>query len=426
MTDTVQCIGCGLCSSYDATKKLQLCQKTGTFTPLGNQIVSVKHRCPVTINYKTLYNDYYQIRSAPDQLGVVQGVYTASAVDDDIRRSSASGGVISSVLIYLLTEKIVDAVIIAYQPENRDFADVTPIIVTDPKAITSYSGSVYTTVPMLKIISELDEHKKYAITLIPEHAATLRQLQLDGDIKANAVQFVAGLMTGTTLTASSIDFLLKREKAKASQITSFKWRYGDWPGSLRIGLSDGRLIEHEKIYYNFLIPSFIAPHSLGSHDFYNEFSDISIGDAWDSDLERRKRGISLLITRSSIGTKIINDMTNKNILQTSGINHGYAQRMHAHMYEFKKRGSFIRTKVLSLDGIPNFGSGYSIKSLNYKRVLVERLLSFIMRFAQSKLYLRLLEIIPLEFIGPIFNYLRLRWKKGTVKIKRHSEVLIKW
>lgn len=426
MTNTVQCIGCGLCVYFDSDQKLEHCPQTGTLTPFGQEFVSVQHPCPTKINYQSLYNDYYNVQAAPDQLGVTQGVFTASAKNEELRNLGASGGVITTLLTYLLTEKIVDAVIVAYQPENSNFAEVSPLIITDPEQIINYSGSVYTTVPMLKVLTDLDKNKKYAITLVPEQTATLRQLQLDGDINAKAIKFVAGLMTGTTLTPSSIDFLLKREKATPSQILSFKWRYGEWPGSLRIELKDSPTIEQEKIYYNFLIPSFIAPHSLGSHDFYNEFADISVGDAWDDDLEKRKRGISLLITRSSFGSKIINTMAKENILQINVVEKKYAERMHAHMYEFKKRGSFVRTKVLKSTIIPNFEHGYSVINISTKRILVERLLSLIFKTAQSSLYLFLLKIIPLKIIGPIFNHLRLGWKKKTVDIKRDSKVRIKW
>ena len=63
--------------------------------------------------------------------------------------------------------------------------------------------------------------------------------------------------------------------------------------AIKIGFSDGGSFEQDKVYYNFLIPSFIAPHSLSSHDFYNEFADICVGDAWDDEREAEERYFSI-------------------------------------------------------------------------------------------------------------------------------------
>lgn len=426
MTDIVQCIGCGLCAYINPNKKLKYCVETGTFNPLGEELIEIDHPCPTTIDYKQLYTTYYDIETYPGQLGVVNRVSIAYANNESVRNLGASGGVTTSVLIYLLEANIVDAVIMAFQPEGEDFASVRPIIVSDPSEIAQYSGSVYTTVPMLSILGQLDEEKKYAMTLVPEQAATLRKLQHRGDRKAAAVKFVAGLMTGTTLRSSSIDFLLRREKATPKDITSFKWRFGQWPGALRIELADGRAIHQEKVYYNFLIPSFIAPHSLGSHDFYNEFADIVVGDAWDDDLEKRKSGISLLLVRTNIGAETVNSLICNKILCVQDVEHEHAKRMHAHMYEFKKRGSFIRTKILKIKSIPIFRNGYVIDKINRKRIIVEKILSIIFYIARSNLYLLILRFLPMRIIGPVFNFLRLRWKKETVKIKRNTKVSVKW
>ena len=423
MAEIVNCIGCGLCSSLKGSP-LRYCNSTGTLNPFGLDKVEVDEYCPLLVDYKKLYRDFYHEELSSKQLGRTLDITIAYSKDPIKRLNGASGGAITEIFSYLLSSGQVDAVIGAYQPQIGDFRKVHPKIITDPDDLVTLSGSIYITVPMLEILSSLDPKLKYAISLVPEQTAVLRKLQIDGNQQANSIKFIAGLMTGTTLKSESIDFLLRRERLNRKNISFFKWRYGKWPGKLKIGFSDGSSFEQDKIYYNFLIPSFIAPHSLSSHDFYNEFADVCVGDAWDDELEKRKKGISLLLTRTKIGHSILHEMVKDNLLNIETIQEIHAVRMHSHMYEFKKRGSFIRTRI-NKNSLPFFKHGYEILEITKARIRIENILKIIFAFSQSRSYLLILSIIPLKFIGIFFNFLRLTWKNKTIKIKRNSRVVIK-
>ncbi|MDC3312002.1 Coenzyme F420 hydrogenase/dehydrogenase, beta subunit C-terminal domain [Alphaproteobacteria bacterium] len=423
MTEIVNCIGCGLCSSLKGNP-LKYCKNTGTLNPFGLERVEVDVYCPLLVDYKELYKDFFNKEMSNKQMGQTLDITISNSKDPVKRLNGASGGVITEIFSYLLRTNKVDAVIGAFQPQTDDFRRVYPKIITDPDELEILSGSIYITVPMLQVLSSLDPNLKYAISLVPEQTAVIRRLQLDGNQKANSIKFVAGLMTGTTLKSESIDFLLRRERLSGKSISFFKWRYGNWPGKLRIGFSDGSSFEQDKIYYNFLIPSFIAPHSLSSHDFYNEFADVCVGDAWDDELEKRKKGISLLITRTKIGQSILQEMVEDKLIETKTIPEDYAIKMHSHMYEFKKRGSFIRTRIIK-NNLPFFNHGYEILEISNARIRIESVLKVIFAFSQSRFYLLILSIIPLNFTGAIFNFLRLTWKNKTIKIKRKNRVLIK-
>ena len=423
MAELVNCIGCGLCSAL-SEKPLSYCKKTGTFNPFGSEKVEVAKYCPLLIDYKKLYREFYDSKLSVKQLGKTLDVavtYSKNAVN---RLNGASGGTITEIFSFLLRTSKVDAVIVAHQPQTGDFRDVHPKIITDSNELGSCSGSIYITVPMLRILSSLDPTRRYAISLVPAQAAMLRRLQIDGNIQAKSIIFVAGLMTGTTLKPEAIDFLLQRKKMNSKNISFFKWRHGSWPGKLKIGFNDGRFFEQEKIYYNFLIPSFIAPHSLASHDFYNEFADVCDGDAWDDELEKRKKGVSLLLTRTKLGHSVILKMVNKNLLEMTDITEEKASKMHSHMYEFKKRGSYIRTRI-NKNNLPFFKHGYDIIKISKERIRIEKILKLIFKIAGSRVYLLLLHITPLNLVGFIFNVLRLNWKNKTQKIKRGSKVLLK-
>ena len=198
MAEIVNCIGCGLCSSLKGSP-LRYCNSTGTLNPFGLDKVEVDEYCPLLVDYKKLYRDFYHEELSSKQLGRTLDITIAYSKDPIKRLNGASGGAITEIFSYLLSSGQVDAVIGAYQPQIGDFRKVHPKIITDPDDLVTLSGSIYITVPMLEILSSLDPKLKYAISLVPEQTAVLRKLQIDGNQQANSIKFIAGLMTGTTL-----------------------------------------------------------------------------------------------------------------------------------------------------------------------------------------------------------------------------------
>ena len=106
----------------------------------------------------------------------------------------------------------------------------------------------------MDILSELKSGMRYAITCLPEQAASLRVLQHLGYGPAMGVKYVLGPYTGTTLEPAAIRCLLRSHGIhNDDKIISLKWREGEWPGFLEIKLASGQVIRTKKVYYNFLM-----------------------------------------------------------------------------------------------------------------------------------------------------------------------------
>ena len=85
-------------------------------------------------------------------------MWTGFANNHEIRGKAASGGVITQTLIYLLENKIVDAVIVAKQgmpsPEKA-----RAFIARTKNEIVQCSQSIYIPVSMLDILRDLDPNE---------------------------------------------------------------------------------------------------------------------------------------------------------------------------------------------------------------------------------------------------------------------------
>ena len=370
------------------------------------------------INYPDLYIKKYGSYPENWLVGHIEKVRTGHAVNEKIRANAASGGVLTQTLIFLLEHDYVDAVIVAKQglPSAEE---ASPFIAKNKSDIISCSGSVYVPVSMLEILNELDSDCRYAITCLPEESALLRLMQDKNFSNSNQIKYVLGPYTGTALNKEAITSYLKSKKVDSKDsVISLKWRAGDWPGYLEIKTKSGRVIRTPKVYYNFLIPFFVTKNSLQSMDFANEFADLAVGDAWSPIFESLGGGHSVVVTRTKEMELIITKMCKIGLLKLEEEDVLKASDMHGHMLDFKKRGGWIRNELRRKLGKSAPDYGYQPKNIPYSRVFVEIIISTIFFIGRARFSRWLITKIPESLIGPVFNFLRLNWKKMSRPTKR--------
>ena len=339
----------------------------------------------------------------------------AFASSPKVRRNGASGGAITGVLLHLLeTGKITGAVCLKLGAEVPYLAK--PIIARTPEEIKACAQSVYSVSPMNTILGEIAANEgPLAYVGLPDQVASVRKLQLAGNSSVKSIKYIIGPYVGTQMYFESVrSFLRSHGVQSEDEIVDLKYRAGEWPGNLRIVLRDGRLIEAEKFYYNYLIPFYITQSSLQAVDFSNELTDISVGDAWSPKYESQKKGFSVVLSRSPLGEQIISEMIEKGSLQSEEISTQEALDMHGHMIDFKKRGSFLRNGRRATQ--PFYG--YEPQNIPASRRLVERVLQLIFFAGSTRLARWTVEKIPLGIIGPCFNFLRISWKNLSKPTKR--------
>lgn len=417
------CTGCGACVALvDPNQGVMRYAAKGPvpeFSPDCEFPGDIMEVCPGNgISYPHLYLTHYGHYPANWLIGHYEKVRTGFATDPFIRRTGASGGVLTQSLIYLLETGRVDGVILAKQgvptPEQA-----RAVIATSRDEIIAAAQSIYIPVSMLDILRDLEPGKKYAITCLPEQSAALRVMQKNGFGPALQIKYVVGPYTGTALYPAAIRCFLRSKRVRDDDpITSLKWRAGEWPGYLEICTASGRVIHTPKVYYNFLIPFFVTQTSLQSMDFVNEFADLAVGDAWSPAFEAQGGGHSVVVTRTAEMEAIIAEMVAAGVLDLQEQDPLKASDMHGHMIDFKKRGGYLRNRWRRLTGrlAPNYG--YYPTKISLSRVAVEIVVSTIFAIGKTRLARFAVSQIPESLIGPLFDHLRLGWKKASKPTKR--------
>jgi coenzyme F420 hydrogenase subunit beta len=419
------CNRCGTCVGLSGGKII-FEDKTGRYLPKiigkleGNELETIIEACSGWAfdfpGYRDLLYDksYYHT-----YIGPYKNIYIGYSNDSQVRLNSASGGILSSVLIWLLEKKMIDGAVVLQMSDEKPWL-TEPVIATNKGDILNAAQSKYIISSTNEILPEIGKFQgKLAYVGLPGQVQSIRKLQVSNHPAVKNIEYIFGPFYGNTLHFSSIRSLLRSYGIKDyTKIKKLYFRYGEWPGNMRIELSDDRVIELKKFYANYLIPSHILKNSLLCTDFTNEFTDISGGDAWAPQYEERGKGFSLVIPRTEKGLNILSDMQKEGWISLDKIDLNKAISMHSHGYDLKKRGAFIRLRFRKLFGKMNPDYGYKLKGFPFLRYLMEILLDVLFRLLRTQLSRWLITKIPPIIIGSLFERIRTFWKRITHNIKR--------
>ena len=417
------CTGCGACVALAPPDRARMRQTASGVEPEFDEECELPElaweACPGKgIDYPALYAKHFGSLPPDWRVGHIDQLWTGFAADPVVRRTGASGGVTTAVLTHLLESGRIDAAILVRQgipePDQASW-----FIARSAEEIMACAQSVYVPVSVLDVLPQLIEGERYAMTCVPEQSAALRVLQHGGDERAKQIKHVLGPYTGTALDRRAIRSLLRANRvANDDPITSLKWRAGEWPGYLEILTASGREVRSKKVYYNFLIPFFVTQVSLQSMDFANEFTDLSVGDAWSPKFEGLGQGFSVVASRTAEMSALIDEMTAAGKLEIESADVLEASAMHGHMIDFKKRGGYLRNRWREATGRKAPDIGLDPEPLDFPRILVEIVISSIFGLCRTAPARWVMEHIPEKILGPLFNKLRLAWKGASKPAKR--------
>lgn len=431
--DTGLCTHCGTCAGLSNSSIAMVRGERGPL-PIPQRDAPPElpelalHTCPgLGINYPELF--HWLFESLPENwlIGVVRGMFLGYSLIPRIRRAGSSGGVITQSLLYLLNKNLIDGAIVLKHGEPEPWLS-TPIIAQSVEQIEAAAQSVYVPIPTNTILAEIDSFSgRLAYVGLPDQVAAIRRLQYLGHSGARKIEYIIGPYVGTLMYLESIrSYLRSHNEMTMDGVKELRYREGEWPGYLQIKLKNGSILREKKFYYNYLIPFYLSASSLLSVDFTNELTDISVGDAWNPQLEKKGEGFSVILARTQQGLQLINNMKDDGLLALTDTSPETVLAMHGHMLDFKKRGTFIRLKWLQRFGRPIPEFGYAPMDIPIRRRFVEVFISGMIVIGHTRCARFIVEHLPLRIIGPIFGGLRRAWKRISKPTKRSGLLSMKY
>jgi len=354
-------------------------------------------------------------------IGPYEDLFIGHSTDTEVRLNAGSGGILSAILIYLLDKKMIDGAIVTRMSEKEPWL-TEPFIAKTREEILEAAQSKYIITSVNEILAESQHFiGNLAFVGLPGQVHSIRKLQKSGDTSVANIRYIFGPFYGNTLYFSSVkSFIRSYGEKDFRQIRRLWFRYGEWPGNMRVEMISGKTYELKKFHANYLIPFHIVKNSLFCTDLANEFTDISGGDAWSPKYEERGKGYSIIIPRNESGKEIIDGMVREGRLEILPCSEEESITMHSHGYDFKKRGSFIRIGFRKLFFRPVPDYGYKLSGFPASRYFMEFLISSLFLLLGSWPARRIVELFRPEFIGRFFEKTRTTWKKSTRSIKRKN------
>jgi coenzyme F420 hydrogenase subunit beta len=240
-------------------------------------------------------------------IGKNMGVFIAFARDYEVRHRSASGGVATAILRYLLENKYVDAVIVPKPRFTKGCVYGIWTIIQNSDEVLEFSGSLYApTFGFSNIFNyALRKFKRIAITALPCYTKVIRKV---AEFRGRSEDiFIIGLYCNNTPSMYATKYALRYFNIPVDEVISIKFRDGRWPGHTVIKTKRENLFIPFLLFWNSGFGQYF--YGLGCYlctDHVNTLADISLADPWTlpRNFIEKLGGATLVVTRSNKGLKI--------------------------------------------------------------------------------------------------------------------------
>jgi len=349
--------------------------------------------CPgIEFSYPEFNHYLFPGTKSDCDLGNFSRVCFGRSSDEEIRNKASAGGVVTGLVCGLLKKNIIKgAVVVGAHP----LAPCEPKVklADTPQDIVNAAQSKYSMIALNAVLRETTRAKAdLALVGLPCHIHGIRKLQKMGHPAVANIKYCIGLFCGLNLDKKATSFLINKLNLDKNDIFKLEYRGGKWPGGFRVTLKNGKTYFLQKDIYNYLGLFFTPQRCLLCPDLTNEFADISMGDAWNANLESKRW--SSIIVRTDKGREILNAALSAGDIEVRPADISDIKRSHAHLIAYKKSGFSMRQRFTKNKPRFDLAKG-STQDQNAAFALLSTFLFFFMR---NKLVFSSFNCIPLKFI----------------------------
>lgn len=304
------CTGCGICSGACPADAITTVVTGGRFLPSidHNKCRNSKgcHRCfdacpGVGVNLIKLSKELFTDKSTLEDkmCGRYLKCYTGYSNDYDIRFHSASGGMVSQFLIWLLENNKIDGALVSKFDKSNPLK-VKSFIARNKEDVLAAKSSKYAPVSLheaIKVLKAVPEGK-YVVVGLPCHIHGFRKIESIDKKLASKVFGHFAIYCSASRTFNFTEYIMKEREINIENIDYLAYRDRGNQGGLVV---QGKSIDYYQDYRKYCHPlkSIFNPRRcLLCIDHYGELSDISFGDINIAPYNEDKVGINSLIVRN--------------------------------------------------------------------------------------------------------------------------------
>ncbi len=328
--DNSLCCGCGVCKDMCPSSAISIVAKDGLFVPI---IDSVKckndkgcHRCidacpGVGVKLNSLASSLFTDNTVnvDTHVGHYLNCYTGYSNNIDIRYHSASGGLISQLLIWLLEKKYIDGAVVTSFDNSKPLM-VSSFIATTPEDIIKAKSSKYAPVTLSNAISDIKNSigNRFVIVGLPCHIQGFRKAELiDKKFKEKIIGYF-GIYCSSGRSFFLTEYVMKERGIDRNTLSYFAYRDNGCLGNMVAKYAKNgvqKLCEEPfQSYYHPLRSFFIPKRCLLCVDHYAELADVSFGDIHIDPFKRDKIGVNSMVLRNKFWLDLVQEAVNDGVI----------------------------------------------------------------------------------------------------------------
>lgn len=266
-----ECIGCGLCEAMCHRQAIKVDENSdGSYAKVDENLCDkcglCEKLCPVP-NLKE-----------KEDLSKAKYVAVGKSLNDEVVKASASGGIVSEILIYLFEIGEIDAAIVAHYDKH---ANIYGDVIESADEVLHHSGSYYHTSKQLLNIKKITKYRKVAVVGLPCHIeGVLNYLEFTRQ-KDKVITIALFCTVGRTYEGFRQFFLQETGFDVATgNVCKYVSRYGE-KKLIHIEDDKGNVYECPDENYKYKMDFFWAnKNCLECRKLYGLSAGIAVGDAW--------------------------------------------------------------------------------------------------------------------------------------------------
>jgi coenzyme F420 hydrogenase subunit beta len=232
--------------------------------------------------------------------------FSASTTKDDIKKVRQDGGIVTSLLEYLLKNKVVDAIVAV--KHSKDLWKPEPVIVEDVKDLYKTSGTKYANASTLSIIDQTKKYENIAVVGVPCMMNALEKGTMlpSGLPFFKNIKYRIGLFCMESFPYSGVLSLINEKfqtdfnKVTKMDISGGKFIiYLDSGEDLKVPLKEVKSYARHNCHY--------------CEDLTADYADISVGSIGSPS------GWSTVITRNKKGEKLFKEVIKAGLIESKSL-----------------------------------------------------------------------------------------------------------
>jgi len=297
------CTGCGGCSGICPTKAIEMRWNAAGYL-VADVDVNRCNTCGLCCKIcPSVAANAVSVDGCDPFHGVCLNAYIGHSTDAEVRESSQSGGIVTSLLLTLLGAGLVDVAVVNRFCKQTKRPEV--FCAATKEDLISAAGSYYCQSSVAKTIFENGGKRLAAVVLgCQTECIRLVRKALRG---TNNPEYTIGLICAGQYSGHYIDDLISLAGAESYMVNLFRFRdkrTGAWPGDVKVHTNEQEYVLDKKFRLR-LKPAYEAYRCLLCFDQMNIYSDLVVGDPWGISNAENKKGNSVIITRTQKGQDLI-------------------------------------------------------------------------------------------------------------------------